>query len=375
MNNHLSKLFITKNLITFRDDMTTYLFSKKLNLITIALLLSATVTAGMTTDTLFHSDDVLNIQIRTNFTEILAGRTSEPIEYEGVLIIRNMNGSENRLSARISSRGNFRRDPGNCSFPPLKIDLRKKETENTLFQGQNELKLVTPCEDETDVLEEYLVYRMYGIVTDKSLRVRLASIEYFDTGKNKKLFERYSFFLEDKDLAASRMEAVETKRFLTPFDLEVESFNKLAVFQYMIGNKDWYVTSKKNLILMQPLDSTQMPFAVPYDFDFAGFVNADYTRPVNVPLEYLHTRRIFKGVCAGEETLYRALNLYREQRSDFEKIIDEMKLLPRYNRYLGREYLGEFFTMIADGDTVRKNLLESCESRSLYNLSSARSEP
>lgn len=355
--------------------MTCKLISIKLVLLGLWLMASSMDAASGGTDTLFRSDEVVNLQIRTNFTEILAGRTKEPEEYEALLIILNGDGSGNRLSVKVSSRGNFRRDPGNCSFPPLKIDFRKKETFNTLFQGQDELKLVTPCRDDVDVLEEYLIYQLYSRVTDQSLKVRLARVEYFDTEKNKKVLEGYSFFLEDEDHAARRMDAVETHKFVTPFDLDVESFSQLAVFQFMIGNKDWYVTSRKNIIVMQPSDTTKLPFAVPYDFDFAGFVDADYTRPKNIAVTSLATRRIFKGICNAEESVFKALNLCRELRTEFENLIAGMKLIPRYNREREQRYLDEFFLLIEDNRQVRKNFIETCETRSLYNLSSQADEP
>lgn len=338
-------------------------------------LIPSTAATTVETDTLFRSDEVINMQIRTNFTEILAGRTEEPEEYEAVLVIRNHNGNDTRLSVKVSSRGNFRRDPENCSFPPLRIDFKKKETGNTVFSGQDKLKLVTPCRDDIDVLEEYLVYRLYNRITDQSLKVRLAKIEYFDTWKNKKISEGYSFFLEDEDHAANRMDAVEIHNFITPFDLDIESFSKLAVFQYMIGNKDWYITSRKNIIVLQSSDSTRLPFAVPYDFDFAGFVDADYTRPENAALNNLAARRVYKGICNAEESLYKALKRCRELRPEFEKIITGMKLIPRYHRELEKHYLDEFFSIIDDNRLVRKYFIEACETRSLYNLSSTEGKP
>jgi hypothetical protein len=177
------------------------------------------------------------------------------------------------------------------------INFSKKGTKNTLFKNQDKLKLVTPCKLDRDVIQEYLVYKMYNLITEKSLKARLVSISYFDTDKNKRLFEKYSFFIEDEDHAAMRNNAIEIKKVLTPFDLDSVVFRNMAFFQYMIGNKDWFVTSRKNIVLMQPADSSGAPFAVPYDFDFAGFVDADYTRPAGVPRELLEDRRVFKGIC------------------------------------------------------------------------------
>ena len=218
------------------------------------------------------------------------------------------------------------------------------------------------------LLEEYLIYKMYNKVTDLSLNVRLVNITFFDTGKGKKLFERFSFFVEDEDRAAERNNAVETKKFMTPFDLDREQFSRLSVFQFMIGNKDWYVSSKKNIILMQPEDTTLKPVAVPYDFDFSAFVNASYTRPPDVPFEYLQDRRVYKGVCQDSDDFSEILAFYREIKPEFKSIIENMDLIPRYSLIRNKQYIEEFYTFIEDPEIIKARFLESCETPEDYNL-------
>ncbi len=183
------------------------------------------------------------------------------------------------------------------NFPPLALNFKKNEVKNTLFDNQDKLKLVTPCDYDRYVIDEYLIYKMYNLVTERSFNVRLVNILYFDTGKGKKLFEKYSFFIEHDDQVAERNNSFEVDKNLTPYSLERKIFRNMAVFQYMAGNKDWYVTSKRNIVIMQPNDSTQPPYAIPYDFDFSAFIDADYTKPRDVPDEYLATRRVYKGLC------------------------------------------------------------------------------
>ena len=248
-------------------------------------------------DTLFSSEEVVRMELRTDFTSIQEDRVGKPQNHDGELTYFNADGSSVKLSVSVSVRGNFRKNPVNCGFPPLMIDFRKSEVSNTIFSGQGKLKLVTPCQGEEDVIDEYTIYKLYNQVTDLSLKVRLARISYHDTGNDRHIFERYSYFLEDKDHAAERNGLVEKDFFLTPFALEKENFMKLSVFQYMIGNKDWFVTSRHNIIIMQQADSTKPPYAVPYDFDFSGFVNAAYTNPPQGPENLLIDRRVFKGLC------------------------------------------------------------------------------
>jgi hypothetical protein len=323
---------------------------------------------AMLPDSLFRSDEVIRIELKSNFTAILQERTVEPVAHKGILTYSTADGKTVKLNVEVTSRGNFRRDPANCDFPPLLINFSKKGTKNTLFKNQDKLKLVTPCKLDRDVIQEYLVYKMYNLITEKSLKARLVSISYFDTDKNKRLFEKYSFFIEDEDHAAMRNNAIEIKKVLTPFDLDSVVFRNMAFFQYMIGNKDWFVTSRKNIVLMQPADSSGAPFAVPYDFDFAGFVDADYTRPAGVPRELLVDRRVFKGICYSESEINETITYLRKLRPAFESLIRSMPMLPRYSQGENLNYIREFYSAIEDPRDIRKRFLANCETKADYNI-------
>ena len=323
---------------------------------------------GGKSDTLFRSEEVIRMELRTDFTAIQKDRVGTPGFHDGELIYFNPDGSSVKLSVIVSVRGNFRKNPVNCSFPPLLIDFRKKDVRNTIFAGQGKLKLVTPCQNDEDVIEEYTVYKLYNQVTDLSLKVRLARIAYYDTDNDSHIFERYSFFLEDKDHAAERNGLIEKDFFLTPFSLDKENFMKLSVFQYLIGNRDWFVTSRHNIIIMQPADSTKPPYAVPYDFDFSGFVNAPYTNPTQGPENPLIDRRVFKGLCYTEEEFRGIFDFYRELRPAFRSVIKEQKLLTPESRRHILNYLSQFYAIINTRDLFRQEFLGHCETKKDYNI-------
>jgi hypothetical protein len=265
-------------------------------------------------------------------------------------------------------RGNFRRDPKHCDFPPLFVNFKKSDVKNTIFKNQDKLKLVTHCIFEEDLIEEYIVYKLYNQVTDLSFKVRLAKIAYFDTVLNKKLFEKYSFFLEDKDHAAERNNAFEKNKFLTPFNLDQESYKKLSVFQYMIGNKDWFVTSRKNIVIMQPNDTSRAPYAVPYDFDFSGFVNAAYTKPKGVPDSLLSERRVYKGLCYTYNEFQEIVKYYQELRPVFKSIIKKQKLFSASNREQLLYYIDQFYAIIENKELIQQEFLDKCETKRTYNI-------
>ncbi len=320
-------------------------------------------------DTLFRSDEVIRMELRSDFSEIQKDRIETPEEHASELIYFNSDGSEVKLPVVVSVRGNFRKNPANCSFPPLLLNFKKGDVKNSLFEGQDKLKLVTPCQSEEDVIDEYVIYKLYNKVTDLSLKVRLVKILYFDTGTGKELFEKHSFILEDKDHAAERNGLNEKDFFLTPFALERENFMKLSVFQYLIGNKDWFVTSRHNIIIMQQSDSTRPPYAVPYDFDFSGFVNAPYTNPPQGPENLLIDRRVFKGLCYTEEEFRDVFDFYRELRPVFRSIIREQRLLSPESRRHIFGYISQFYGIISTRDQFTHEFLEHCETKEMYNIS------
>ncbi len=319
-------------------------------------------------DTLFRADDVIRMELRSDFSEIQKDRIETPEEHASELIYYNPDGSEVKLPVVVSVRGNFRKNPVNCGFPPLLLNFKKGDVKNSVFEGQDKLKLVTPCQSDEDVIDEYVVYKLYNKVTDLSIRVRLVKILYFDTTTGKELFKKYSFFLEDKDHAAERNGLKEKDFFLTPFALERENFMKLSVFQYLIGNKDWFVTSRHNIIIMMQADSTKPPYAVPYDFDFSGFVNAPYTNPPQGPENLLVDRRVFKGLCYTEEEFRQVFDYYRELRPVFRSIIRDQKLLSYESRRHILSYISQFYTIINTRDLFTNEFLEHCETKEMYNI-------
>ena len=96
-----------------------------------------------------------------------------------------------------------------CRFPPLKINLPKNSLGGTVFDGEDKIKMVSHCanrdSDEQNVLEEFLAYRTYNVVTDNSFRVRLARMTYVDSRGKDDPVTRYAFFIEEKEAVAERV--------------------------------------------------------------------------------------------------------------------------------------------------------------------------
>ena len=106
------------------------------------------------------------------------------------------------MPVTLSVRGNFRRDGANCRFPPLYLNVPKKAVKHTLFAGQDKLKLVTHCQTDEYVVREWMVYRLYNLLTDLSFRARLARVTYADSLRKRPDETHWGLLLEDDaDLA------------------------------------------------------------------------------------------------------------------------------------------------------------------------------
>ncbi len=340
----------------------------KISVYFIALIFTTNSIRAAGIDSLFRSDEIIKMELRSDFSAIQKDREENPVYHSSELIYYNASNEPVKLSVKVMVRGNFRLKPTNCNFPPLLVNFRGNDVKNTIFEDQDKLKLVTPCQDEEDLIDEYTIYKLYNQVTDLSFKVRLVKILYFDTGLNKPVFEKYSFFLEDKEHVAERNNVIAKDRSATPFDINKDNYIKLSVFQYLIGNKDWWISSRKNIVIMQPKDSSSGLYAVPYDFDFSGLVNADYTKPQGLPDYPISNRRVYKGICFTEDQFREVFDFFRQLRPVFISIINSQDLVSKSDRRQILRYINEFYTVIDDKYLVRQNILNAGETRKDYNL-------
>lgn len=349
-----------KNLLTYKQAVfVSYL---------LFFLLSPEASAKGLPDSLFLSDDVLYLEIRTDFKAILKDRSGDAVYQEGEIRYPGKGNGFIAIPVRVAPRGNFRLKPENCSFPPLLLNFKKEDVKNTLFDKQDKLKLVTPCREEKEVIEEYIIYRMYQEVTHLSLKVRLAVVRYIDAESDSLLFTGHSFFIEDKERAAKRLGATVYDKMVTPFDLDHDSFRKLAFFQFMIGNKDWYVSSRHNIIIMMPDNNSEKPFAVPFDFDFSGMINAAYTKAKGSSPEPSPARRLYKGLCYTSGELEEVFKFFRQLKPKFISLVKESKLISRYDKNEITDYISYFYYLSKSKSLIKEEITDKCETKALYNI-------
>ncbi|MBK7650459.1 MAG: hypothetical protein IPJ20_06470 [Flammeovirgaceae bacterium] len=158
--------------------------------------------------------------------------------------------------------------------------------------------MVTPCQGDKYVVYEYLVYKLYNLISPMSFNARLVKMTFENlNGKGKNSEPLYGLLIEDETKMAQRNNTVAIDRTMVrPEQTQSKEFLSMAVFEYLIGNTDWSVQYRQNVKLIAP-DSLSRPYAVPYDFDHAGIVSAPYAKPAEQLLLTSTRERRYRGFC------------------------------------------------------------------------------
>ncbi len=231
-------------------------------------------------DFLYRPDSLLEIALQCDWEAWMAVRRTEQ-EVDGRFFVPDKNGERLGLKAGISVRGKFRRRV--CEFPPIRLEFSKKELRSKGFLPLDNMKLVTHCLDDSlsqeRMAREYLIYRMYQSLSPYAFRAQFSKVDYLDNDPSKPVLTQYGILLEDDLVLAQRMglEQADTLN-LGPSDFPEDMVDVHALFQYLIGNTDWSLAMSRNMNLLADKGSGRY-ILVPYDFDFAGFVNASYAIP------------------------------------------------------------------------------------------------
>lgn len=345
-------------------------FMQRFLIVAALILLAVTANAQVSEkpDPLFQSNDPLRVYLSGPFTTIIKERSKEDY-LPGVITYPDDDGTSVPLDLEIRTRGHNRHQ--NCDYPPVLLNFKKNQTKGTLFEKQNKLKLVIPCEYsgiyEQIILREYLAYRILNTVTDMSFRVRLLQVSFENTQKNKKPEIRYAFLIEHKNRLAERYGMKDLKIERTAVaDIQPDRLNLTSVFAFLIGNTDFSPIVGApddecchNYVLFRKEDTDPI-FAIPYDFDQSGFVNAPYAVPAE-PFRLRSVRqRLYRGRCVNNEYVASSLQRFSNKRPDIYALIDEQEGLSRKTRRDLVSYVNKFFKLVDKPSDVERYLIDKC---------------
>jgi hypothetical protein len=310
---------------------------------------------------LFASDEVVEFTLTADFDKIKGDRKEESEYRPGVMTVTADDGSPREIEVKLKTRGKFRLKT--CRFPPLRLNLPKGSLDGTVFDGQNKIKLVTHCRDgegdEQNLLEEYLVYRTYNVITDRSFRVRLARITYVDTSGDDDPLTRFAFFIEEVDAIADRLGGlILNVKQVHPKHLSARESARMAVFEYMVGNTDWSMIYFHNVELLRTAESVHVP--VPYDFDWAGFVAPSYAKP-DKSLNIRSVRdRIYRGFCRPDVDYTDIYAEFVSLRPEFEALYTDLEGFQEDKVEDALSYVKGFYETIGSERRARRSIEESC---------------
>jgi len=310
------------------------------------------------------SDAIITCKLSSDFKFLRKGKYRTKYQPATLTIYFNEKDSA-VIDVKIKARAVTRRKI--CYFPPIKIKFKKDYFQGSSVGEFNKLKLVTHCKEQPAftqrLIEEYLIYQAYQLLSNYSYRVRLLKINYIDTGSNSDPGWNYAFLIEDIDQLAQRNNSIE----IETKNLHMEYTNRfistlMPTFQYMIGNTDWSVPALHNIKLIKVNDPlAPNPIPIPYDFDYSGLVDAPYAiHSEHLNLENI-TDRLYRGFCRTEDEFHQVFKIFLEKKDEILSLFQENKLLDKQTIHNDIEYLEEFFSLIENEKAADRTILAECK--------------
>ncbi|MEL6719786.1 MAG: hypothetical protein AAFP82_13815 [Bacteroidota bacterium] len=310
----------------------------------------------------FQRDSILQLTFETNLGHLVRKKFKEAYQ-EASLTYQDATGAEQTKKIKVRARGNSRKDI--CFYPPLKLKFAKADLQAAGFQSDfNKLKLVCQCKKgeayEQYLMREYLAYRLFNEISPMSFRVQLVEINFVDTADKMKAFKSYGFLIEPAEEVAARFDGTPHRAsVLNPKYTLPEQTNLLYLFQYMIGNTDWAIATNHNIFSFRTYNYP-LPVCVPYDFDYAGFVNTVYAVPnENLDIKNV-TQRLFRGICRNSGTYESVAKSFITRKQAFYRIIENCSQLNLKSKRWITSYLDDFFKIIENPTALERSVVKNC---------------
>jgi hypothetical protein len=309
----------------------------------------------------FKDTTIMNATIITNTRKVLGRDRKKGLRFPATITTRLPDGTNVNEKIVLEIRGKFRRSY--CYLPPLKLIFNINDS-SPLYSLKS-IKLVSECypgwKYKEYLLKEFIIYKIYNLLTDISFRVRLLNLNIEDSSGKKKTINEHAFLLEDiKDLAKRNNCKEWKKRKLVSEATDRRQMTMVAIFEYMIGNTDWGVSANHNTGLINSRDDTlAKPLVVPYDFDYSGLVNTDYSVPDEKLAIQSVVQRVYRGFPRTMKEINEVLDIFKQQKEKIYALIRTFDLLPSNSKHEMINYLDEFYEIINSPDLVKYTFIEN----------------
>ena len=143
-----------------------------------------------------------------------------------------------------------------------------------------------------------------------------------------------------------------------------EEADKVALFQYMIGNTDWRIKSGHNTKFMKSITRvSQKVTPVPYDFDYAGFVGTHYSHPQEWTSIETVKEREYMGYCRNNDEAYlKTIKHFLDKKAEILNTIESFTYLSERERKELIKYIEGFYSLLDNQDRFINILKDQCRS-------------
>ena len=307
----------------------------------------------------FTDTSMVNATLTLNIKKVMTKKFKEGYVFPALFATRLNDTMNINDHINVQVRGHFRRSY--CYLPPMKLIFKNNET--NAFHHLKYLKLVSNCmptnEDDQNLLKEYMIYKIYNLFTDKSFRARLLNLTINDSSGKRSPITEHAFLLEDiRELAKRNACDDWTDRNFTSEATDRRQMTMVAVFEYMIGNTDWSVPKCHNTKLLHlKADSLSRPFVVPYDFDFSGLVNTNYSFPSEKLQIQSVQQRLYRGYVRTPEELSDIMGVFNRLKPRIYAMINNFSLMQDATKKDMIKYIDQFYETINDPDAMKQTFI------------------
>ncbi len=318
---------------------------------------------------LFDEQAEIAVTLEFPMRELLRGRMARE-RLPAKLGYLRPDGTRATLPLTVRARGHTRLKV--CEFPPLRLEFDPAQAAGTPFAGQRGLKLVAACKNERRYRDyvrlEQAIYRAWALLSPVAFRTRSLAVTYVDTEDAYFPVQSPAFLIEDIDDVAARNGLVKRRvPALGPGDVDPAQVTLLELFQYMIGNTDWSVHLPTdgdedcchNGRVLGPKGGGGPYVVVPFDFDQAGLVDAEYAA-VTPGLGIRRVRqRVYRGLCSHNQQLPAAIRRFQELQP---RIVAQFEAegLGHWASRRAVGYLGRFFEVLASPVDLQERVYGAC---------------
>lgn len=316
---------------------------------------------------MFRSTAPVEVTFTTDLRTLVKDRDSTKLKPHGALMTyKEADGKVVSIPVTLQTRGHFRRQERNCSFPPLSMQFKKKDADNTLLQGNTKLKITVNCRPKDDtyeqyVLQEYALYRLYQRFSPLYFRTRLAKTVFKDSLAKTPDVESWAFFIEDEKEIAKEYKTSNEKSKGALFDqLDQRQLAITTLFEYMVANTDYSISQQHNIALLRDTSGTIIQ-TVAYDFDWSGVINTRYAVPDSRLGIKLVTDRLYRGPCLTPTQWQPYVDRFVAARPAIDSIYNSIPSLDPKRLKSSLEWYGDFYKTLADPRQLKRALIDPCQ--------------